>query len=315
MIRIAHSVDELAPAGGTGVTIGNFDGVHLGHQALIRRMLAVCGREGLEPVVMTFWPHPRQVLHPDRGHQPLASRQDRFALLEALGVRRVLELPFTRALAALQAGDFVRRVLLPMRLRRLVVGHDFTLGRDRGGSVSVLRELGALTGFAVERLDPVMAQGMVVSSTALRRLIAGGDVRRAAALLGHWHGFSGNVVRGEGRGTGLGFPTANQERPDVILPAAGVYATLARLGGRVCPAVTNVGCKPTFGDRVLGVETFLLEGGGDLYGQAMRLEFVERLRGERRFDSVAALTRQIAADAEGARHLLSGLSGLPGQGT
>lgn len=304
-MKIVHSVSALTISSGSAVTIGNFDGVHLGHQALIRRTLQVAAEAGLTPVVMTFWPHPRQVLFPERGHMPLTSREDRFALLEALGVPAVLELPFTRELAALDAGTFVRDMLEPMGLRRLVVGYDFTLGRNRGGQVSVLRELGALTGFSVEQLDPVVVEGTVVSSTSLRGLIGQGDVGRAALLLDRYHSFSGEVVHGDGRGAGLGFPTANQRKPEVVLPVDGVYATRASMDGHVWPAVTCVGRKPTFGENELGVETFLLEDGQNLYGRVMRLEFIARVRGEERFASVEALKQRIALDVKEARELLA----------
>lgn len=304
-MKIVHSVSALGISEGSAVTIGNFDGVHLGHQALIRRTLEVAAKGGLTPVVMTFWPHPRQVLFPERGHMPLTSREDRFALLEALGVPTVLELPFTHELAALDAGTFVRDILEPMRLRRLVVGYDFSLGRNRGGQVPVLRELGALMGFSVEQLDPVVEDGTVVSSTSLRGLIGQGDVARAAHLLGRYHSFSGEVVHGDGRGAGLGFPTANQRKPEVVLPVEGVYATRASLDGNVWSAVTCVGRKPTFGENELGVETFLLEDGQDLYGRVMRLEFIARVRGEERFASVEALKQRIALDVKEARELLA----------
>jgi riboflavin kinase/FMN adenylyltransferase len=254
---------------------------------------------------MTFWPHPRQVLFPERGHMPLTTREDRLALLESLGVSCVLELPFTRELASLEAGAFVQAILAPMRLRRLVVGYDFTLGRNRGGQVAVLRELGALTGFTVEQLEPVLVSGTVVSSTSLRGLIGQGDVARAATLLGRFHGFTGEVVHGDGRGAGLGFPTANQRKPEVVLPVEGVYATRATHNGHTWPAVTCVGRKPTFGENELGVETFLLEDGQNLYGQMMRLEFVARVRGEERFASVEALKQRIAQDVVDARALLA----------
>ncbi len=305
---ILHSVDALSSLKGTALTIGNFDGVHLGHQALIRRLLEVSATDELTPVVMTFWPHPRQVLFPERGHCPLTSREDRFALMEAMGVPYVLELPFTHRLASLEAGTFVRDILVPMCLRYLVVGYDFSLGRNREGSVSVLKELGALLGFRVEQLLPVMADAVVVSSTTLRRLIAEGDVAKAATLLGRWHGFSGEVLHGDGRGRSLGFPTANQHRPEVVLPAEGVYVTQASVDGRSMPAVTSVGRKPTFGENELCVETFLLEldGSQNLYGHTMRLEFVERLRNEQRFASTDELKQQIAADVRAARQVLAG---------
>ena len=168
-----------------------------------------------------------------------------------------------------------------------------------------LRELGALTGFSVEQLEPVLVSGTVVSSTSLRGLIGQGDVARAATLLGRFHGFTGEVVHGDGRGAGLGFPTANQRKPDVVLPVEGVYATRASLNGHKWPAVTCVGRKPTFGDNELGVETFLLEDGKNLYGQMMRLEFVARVRGEERFASVEALKERIAQDVKDARALLA----------
>ncbi|MBO4300915.1 MAG: bifunctional riboflavin kinase/FAD synthetase [Desulfovibrio sp.] len=306
-MQIFHSINEHDFVQGSAITIGNFDGVHLGHQALIRRTLEVSRLEGLTPIVMTFWPHPRQVLSPHRGHCPLTTREERFTLMQSLGVTHVIELPFTPKLAAMEAATFVRDMLVPLRLRHLVVGYDFTLGHNRGGTARVLGELGALLGFAVEQLSAVPAGGMVVSSTTLRKLIAEGDVARAATLLGRWHGFTGEVLHGDGRGAGLGFPTANQRQPDVLLPAEGVYATRATVEGGVMPAVTSVGRKPTFGENALGVESFLLEGGRDLYGCPMRLEFVNRLRGERRFASVEELKRQIAVDVRDARRLL-GLS-------
>ena len=306
-MNIAHSIEELNLSENSGLTIGNFDGVHLGHQALIRHTLDVCFCKGLTPVVMTFWPHPRQVVMPHREHMPLTTREERFARLESLGVRHVLELPFTHELAGLDAAGFVRAFLEPLRLRHLVVGYDFSLGRDRGGHVDVLRSLGSHAGFCVEQLPPVVVDGTLVSSTTLRKLIDDGDVREAARLLGRFHGFSGEVVHGDGRGAGLGFPTANLARPEVVIPRAGVYATLATPAGsgKTWPAVTCIGCKPTFGQNELSVETFLLEGGSDLYGQVLHLDFVEHLRGEKRFDSVDALKQQIAADVEQGRRILA----------
>ncbi|RHH24807.1 bifunctional riboflavin kinase/FAD synthetase [Desulfovibrio legallii] len=304
-MNIAHTVASLGAPAGTGVTIGNFDGLHLGHQALIRRTLEVCRQDGLTPVVLTFWPHPRLVLFPDQGHMPLCTRQDRLDRLTQLGVPQVLELPFDRDLAALDAAAFVRRYLLPMNLRRLVVGYDFSLGRNRGGHVDVLRNLGAEAGFSVEQLAPVVVDGTVVSSTALRRLIGRGDVREAAVLLGRCHGFSGPVVHGDGRGKGLGFPTANLQYPQVVLPARGVYATRVTLEGRVWPSVTNVGHKPTFGRNELTVEAFLLENCPDLYGRTLRLDFVDRLRDERRFADAEELKAQINTDVAAARRTLA----------
>ncbi|MBQ9406051.1 MAG: bifunctional riboflavin kinase/FAD synthetase [Desulfovibrio sp.] len=313
-MHIFHSIDELGTLRGCVLTIGNFDGVHVGHQALIRRTLEISRQKTLVPLVMTFWPHPRQVLSPQRGHCPLTSREDRFALLEALGVSHVLELPFTAQLAAMEAASFVRDMLAPLALRHLVVGYDFTLGRNRKGTAAVLTELGTLLGFAVDQLDPVPVDGMVVSSTTLRKLIAEGDVAKAATLLGRWHGFSGEVLHGDGRGAGLGFPTANQRKPDVVLPAVGVYATWATIDAETVPGVTSIGHKPTFGGTSLGVETFLLQGGRNIYGRNLRLEFVDRLRREQNFASVEDLKQQIAADVREARSILHGTARGSGVG-
>ena len=304
-MQIADTPHALASLEGTGVTIGNFDGVHLGHQALVRRTLEVCAAGGLECVVVTFEPHPRTVLSPERPHAPLSTRGERFVLLERLGVRHILEIPFTRELAALAPEAFVRDHLLPLHPRELVVGHDFTLGRGRSGHPELLRGLGAQLGFRVEQVPAVLADGEPVSSTRLRRLLSDGDVALARQLLGRPYAVAGTVAHGEGRGTGLGFPTANLEGAATLLPGGGVYATRARMAGRAFDAVTNIGTKPTFGGDGLTVESFLLDAEGDFYGKDMALEFVARLRGEQRFPDADALVRQIGADVAQARALLA----------
>ena len=304
-MQIADTPAAFAALPATGVTIGNFDGVHLGHQALVRRTLEVCGTRGLDCVLVTFRPHPRTVLTPERPHAPLSTRAERFALLERLGVRHILELPFTRGLAALTPEDFVRGYLLPLRPRELVVGHDFTLGRGRSGHPELLQQLGRGMGFGVEQVGAVLADGAPVSSTRLRECLAAGDVALARRLLGRPYAVSGQVAHGEGRGRGLGFPTANLDGATTLLPANGVYATRARCGSRRFDAVTNIGMKPTFGGDRLTVESFLLDAEGDFYGEDLRLEFVARLRGEQRFPDAAALGRQIGADVALARRLLA----------
>lgn len=305
-MQIADSAAAFTSLGNSGVTIGNFDGVHLGHQALVRRALDVCRARGLACVVVTFRPHPRTVLAPGRPHAPLSTRAQRFALLEGLGVRHILELPFTRELAALPPETFVREYLLPLAPRELVVGHDFTLGKGRSGHPDLLRSIGRELGFRVEQVPAVLAENAPVSSTRLRRCLAEGDVALARRLLGRPYALVGTVAHGEGRGTGLGFPTANLDGAATLLPGDGVYATRACCGGRSFDAVTNIGCKPTFGGERLTVESFLLDAAGDFYGQDLRLEFAARLREERRFADAGALSRQIGADAAAARRLLAG---------
>lgn len=310
-MQIADSAAVFAALGNSAVTIGNFDGVHLGHQALVRRTLDVCRARDLACVVVTFRPHPRTVLTPERPHTPLSTRTQRFALLEGLGVRHILELPFTRQLAALPPETFVREYLLPLAPRELVVGHDFTLGRGRSGHPDLLRRIGRELGFGVEQVPAVLADGAPVSSTRLRRCLAEGDVALAHRLLGRPYVLSGTVAHGEGRGAGLGFPTANLDGAATLLPGNGVYATRACCGGRSFDAVTNIGCKPTFGGGRLTVESFLLDTAGDFYGQDLRLEFAARLRGERRFADAGALGRQIGADVAAARRILAAENGVP----
>ncbi|MDR1658847.1 MAG: riboflavin biosynthesis protein RibF [Desulfovibrio sp.] len=304
-MRIVSSVEALLPfSGTTGVTIGNFDGVHLGHQALIRRTFEVCREKSLEGVLVTFTPHPRCVLASHR-HVPLSSRQARMELLAALGVEKVLELPFTPDMAAMSAEEFIRCFLLPLGMSCLVVGYDFSLGKNRSGSTEILRGLGLQFGFTVEQLAPVLLDDGIVSSTRLRRMIARGDVRGAGRLLGRRYGFSGEVVQGDKRGAGLGYPTVNLAKPEVLLPGDGVYAAFARHGSRRFHAVTNVGQRPTFGGGAVTVESFLPGASINLYGQNVFLEFVERLREERRFESPEHLRAQIALDVERACALLS----------
>ncbi|GHU96400.1 riboflavin biosynthesis protein [Deltaproteobacteria bacterium] len=300
---IASSLEALPSFSGAGVTIGNFDGVHIGHQTLVRRTLDICREDGLHCVLITFTPHPRSVLAPHR-HVPLGSRARCMELLAELGVKTVLELSFTRELANMSPEEFARRWLVPLSVRRLAVGYDFSLGKNRGGSFVVLRSLGLDLGFLVEQLPPVILDGAVVSSTRLRDMIGSGDVRRAARLLGRFYGFSGEVTHGAGRGGGLGFSTANLTRPDVLLPACGVYAAFLWVGTQRFKAVTNVGRRPTFGGGDVIVESFLPDASENLYGQCVRLEFVARLRDERHFDSAQALKQQIDRDVDTARVLL-----------
>ncbi|MDR1777042.1 MAG: riboflavin biosynthesis protein RibF [Desulfovibrio sp.] len=302
---ITSRVEDFASLSGAGVTIGNFDGVHLGHQALIRHSLAMCRKNGLGHVLITFSPHPRRVLAPHR-HVPLTSRERRMELLDALGVQRVLELDFTPDMAAMSAEEFTRGFLLPLGIRRLVVGYDFTLGKNRSGSFDVLRGLGEQFGFTVERLEPVQLDDGIVSSTRLRRMITQGDVRGASRLLGYWYGFSGEVAHGDKRGSRIGYPTINLARPEVLLPDNGVYATFVRRGEDCFKAVTNVGHRPTFGGDTsdITVESFLPGVTVNLYGQKVFVEFVDRLRGERRFEDAGQLSAQIALDVELACEML-----------
>lgn len=304
-MRTVASPADLPQFAASGVTIGNFDGVHKGHQALVRHTLEVCRQENLACVLVTFWPHPRMVVGGGKAHYPLHSRNRRMELLESLGVEYILELPFDRDMAALDPEAFISRYLVPMNMRRLLMGYDFCLGRGRSGNAKMLASIGEHMGFSVEQMAAVEADGAIVSSTRLRELVMHGDVRAAARLLGRNYGFAGQVVHGDGRGKGLGFPTANLLPPETLLPARGVYATRLFFAGRWWPAVTNIGVKPTFAGQDLTVESFVLEDVPNLYEQQVRLDFVEHLREEQHFASPAELVAQIDRDVATARAILA----------
>ena len=300
--------DELArvvPQRDTALTIGVFDGVHLGHQRLIGRLLAKAASEGLQSGVITFNRHPRLVLSPQAGLTYLTDIEERVRLIRGLGVELVVALTFTPELSRLSAREFVMLLKKHLRVRALVIGPDFALGRGREGDGTALKALGEELGFSVEVVSPHLSQGAVVSSTAVRAALARGDVREVGALLGRPFVLSGPVSRGEERGRGLGFPTANLvPGPEQALPADGVYATRALLGDEAYQSVTNIGIRPTFGGGQRLIETHLLDFEGELYGRALTVELVERLRGEMKFQGPDELKAQIARDIARAREIL-----------
>jgi riboflavin kinase/FMN adenylyltransferase len=301
-------IDDLAKVGlrrETVLTIGAFDGVHRGHQALISPVVTRARAAGRLSGVITFHPHPAVVLAPDRAPRYLTTPGEKVALLEKLGVDLVVLLTFDRRMAGTPARDFVEKVAWRLRMQELWVGADFALGRDRQGDVDYLRRLGRELGYEVHIVEPLMLDGQVVSSSRIRRLLLEGEVEDAARLLGRYPSLSGEVVEGARRGHTLGFPTANLEiRPERAVPANGVYAVYALLGRERYPAVANVGVRPTFDNGKRTVETYILDFQGDLYGCDLVVEFVARLRRERRFENVEDLVEQIGKDSEMARSIL-----------
>src|SRR5579875_1952209 len=281
------------------LTLGNFDGVHLGHQAIVRRAAETAARLGGSAVALTFHPHPLAVLAPERAPLLIHPLRERLARIAALGAAIIVVQRFTPAFAALDPEAFVRDFLLRhLEVAHVVVGYNVNFGRGRAGTVETLRALGARYGFAVDEVGPVTVDGARVSSTALRDALAAGDARRAARL-------RGRVVVGEQRGRALGFPTANLHcRAGFVLPADGVYAARVQVDGVARGGVVNVGMRPTFGERRRTVEAHLLDFSGDLYGRWVTVEMIERLRGERKFPDARALARAIAEDVARARALL-----------
>ncbi len=298
------SAARLHVTGPSAVTIGSFDGVHRGHQALIGGMVAAAETRSLAPVVVTFDPLPKQFF---RGGEPLllCDVEERLARIEALGVAGAVVLRFDAALASLPAADFVTRLVETLRLRLLWAGPDFAVGRGREGDLDFLRRAGLELGFDLQVAPPFFWRGVVVRSTRIREALRRGELKLANDLLGRPYALRGVVVRGLQRGRQLGFPTANiVPPPERLVPALGVYLCRAWVGGRIYPALTNVGRRPTFDHGGVTVEAHLLDFEGDLYGRQLALSFLHYLREERRFASAEALAAQIRADVEQARQLL-----------
>lgn len=298
-------------AGGPAiVSVGVFDGLHLGHRALLDRALAWGRAENARDVVVSFDPHPDLVLDPAGFHYvaPLTPLREKRERLEALGVDELCVIPFTRELAALEPETFVAEHLIgPHRPRGLVVGEGFALGKGRAGTVERLREIGRESGFEVEAVPLVEIDGARVSSTRIRDCLGRGDVAQAARLLGRLYNLSGKVVSGHGVGKTLGYPTANlMLDEEKLVPADGIYVARARLGEEAewRPAAMSIGVRPTFDGKVRQIEVFVLDWQGDLLGARLEVQFVDWLRPERRFESAEALTRAIGEDVAESRRRL-----------
>ena len=286
------------------VAIGNFDGVHLGHRAIVERARALAISLAGEVVAFTFHPHPVARLAPERAPAQVLSLGGRLRGLAALDVAGVVVAHFTRAFSCIEAGAFVEDVLVGgLGVAGVVVGHDLRYGHDRMGNAATMVEAGRARGFAVEVVEPILVGGERVSSSAVREALETGQVERAARLLGRPHRVRGRVRQGDRRGAGLGFPTANLLPRGGMLPPDGVYAVSATVDGGALefPAVANLGTNPTFGGVARRLEVHLLDFSGDLYGRSLEVGFARRLRGEQRFGSVEDLVAQIGADVSAAR--------------
>ena len=292
-VQVTSDLAKFNPDRGTLLTIGVFDGVHLGHRQLIDRVTRDAAARHLISGVVTFTHHPKAVLSPKAKLARLTTLQERSDLLRRLGVELVVR-------------DFIVLLQQHLRMQGLVIGPDFALGRGRQGDENALRALGEELGFTVEVVSPLVLEGTPVSSTAIRGALAGGDMETASKLLGRHFRLSGPVVGGTERGHTIGFPTANLGiEADQALPSDGVYATLAHADEKVYPSVTNIGVRPTFDGGERTVEVFLMDFDQDIYGHEMSIDLVARLRGEAKFESVEDLSRQIAADVREARELLA----------
>ena len=305
-MEVLHGTNGLPVDGPSSVTIGFFDGVHLGHQAVIRRAVEGAGEQALHPTVVTFDRHPLQTLSPGKVPPLLSTLRKKAELIEGLGVGRLFVLEFTDEVSRWTPKTFVDRILVRgLNARHVVVGANFTFGHRAAGNVGVLTELGPDLGFAVEGVGLFTLDGRRVSSTSIREALAEGELDWPERVLGRRYSVEGTVVPGAGRGRDLGFPTANLRTPAGIqLPGRGVYAGRAGTGGRWWKAAINVGINPTFGEEPLHVEAHLLDFDGALSDSVLTVEFWVRLRDEVRFDSSGALVRQMGDDVQRTRELV-----------
>ena len=306
-MNIYRSLDAISSElSGAVVTIGNFDGIHLGHKQIFARMVEDAQNNGGKTVVITFDPHPKKIIHPER--RPfflLTTVEEKLRLIEACGIDAVILIEFTMAFARTTAEEFVRDILWKkLHLRKIFIGYDYKFGRDKGGNADYLAGYGEKLGFEVAQVDAVRIGEKVSSSTGIRLAILDGNVRLVSQMLGRYYDISGKVVEGYRRGTGMGFPTANIQSEKVI-PKRGVYVIFALIEGTRYEGVLNIGYNPTFGNNDLTVEGHLFNFQGDIYGKKVTIFFVERLRDEMKFSGPEELTVQIQRDIARGKEILA----------
>ena len=297
-----HIEDQGLLMSGTVATVGNFDGVHLGHQALIRNTVEESKRLGYPSTVFTFEPHPLKILAPERAPLLILSYEDKMALLESLGVDIVVAQRFDREFANIAADEFVRRFLVDrLKIKKLWVGRDLRFGQGRKGGTDTLLRLAPGGGFEVGVLDPILLDGIRISSSRIRQLVEEGRVDEVRRMLGRYHFVSGRIVTGHRRGQELGFPTANIASQTEVIPLNGIYATSIRFKNKQWLSVSSVGVNPTFGDGPRTVESFILDFDGDIYGEWVKLSFVQRIREEKKFVMIKDLIAQMHEDVKRAK--------------
>jgi riboflavin kinase / FMN adenylyltransferase len=306
MMEIIRAIDQLPPYPFPVVALGNFDGVHLGHRAILKAAIDRARDAAGTAFAVTFDPFPAKVLAPTRAPRLILAPEDKLELLRQSGIDGVIVIDFTLALSGLAPDEFVRDYLLGrIGARAVVAGHSVSFGHKRAGNAEVMVELGRRLGFETIVVGPVTVEGEVVSSTRVRDLIAAGEMRAAARLLGRDHFLNGIVVHGRERGRTIGFPTANLDPATECLPPDGVYATRVMLPDAAFPSITNIGMRPTFAEPAHTIEAHIFDFDRDIYGAAIQLEIVERIRGERKFESGQALAAQIAQDLKRAKEILA----------
>jgi len=307
---VEEELAKLSPEKDMLLTIGVFDGVHLGHKYLISQLKELARQQDALSGVITFRQHPQEMLSPQTKLPFLTDLDQRTNLLQNEGVEAIITLSFTPELAQLSPGQFLGLLKKYLRMRGLVIGPDFALGQSREGNTDTLRRLGQEMGFSVTVVPPMIIDGEVISSTAIRKALAEGDMKRVRNLFGRPFSLHGRVIAGARRGVELGFPTANLDiDPGQALPTEGVYVSRAHIDDQAHPAMTNIGKRPTFGSSQRVVEVYLLDYHSNLYGQELAIDIIERLREEKRFDTPEQLKKQIAEDVKQGTAILKARGG------
>jgi riboflavin kinase / FMN adenylyltransferase len=304
-MKIIRNLSHVGKLKNPVATIGNFDGVHMGHRQIFRQLRQSTAEIDGVSVVITFTPHPLKVVPSGKKLRLINTYEEKETLIGASGVDYLLIIPFTQEFAALTALEFVRDILVrTIGIKKLIIGYDYAFGRNREGNIGFLRQLGKEYGFAVEVLEPIWDGKTLFSSTNIRKMVEEGNVKDVVRMLGRQFSIGGKVIHGHNRGKLLGFPTANLQTDSELIPKCGVYAVKVKIDGKIYDGACNIGPNPTFGDEAISIEAFIFDFGGDLYGRSMRLFFIERVRDERKFPDASALQKAIESDVAKCREVL-----------
>ncbi len=310
-MKIYSSLDEIErPFNNPALTIGNFDGVHLGHQALFKKVVEIAQKQGGDKVALTFHPHPMKVLRPENPPKLICTLEQKVELIMASGIEHLVCLPFTRQFAKTSAKEFVEDILCNIiGVQNLVVGYDYACGKGREGDINFLKKMGERLGFKVHVIPPVKIEGIVVSSTVIREFVKAGNMKMVRKMLGRFYQIRGVVKKGRRRGGPVvGFPTANLSiNPEDLCPKPGVYAVQVIHGDKLYEGVVNIGVNPTFGNGSLGAEVHIFNFNKEIYGHEIKVNIVERIRDEKRFTGPKELSEQIRKDIEKAKQILSSI--------
>lgn len=298
-MKVFHGTDNAGIVRGTVLTLGVFDGLHLGHQAIMKTIVERAKATDSVPTVITFDPHPRAVLHPENAPPLLQTLDQRLANFELLGIKQAIVIRFDKDFASQDAEIFLRDIVHDrLQAREVYLGKGFAFGKNRGGNIELLKKMSEQLGFFADEVEEITLRGQRISSSKIRQLLADGEVNLARRMLGRPYGVEGQIVRGDQRGRTIGFPTANLKPNNRVIPKYGVYATANLIDGVWRRSITNVGVRPTFeGDKEPSIESYVFDFDGDLYGDVLRVRFLHRIRDERKFSGIDELKNQIAKDS------------------